>query len=317
MARDCRKGIRIVKSPSYVHLHERGILETRIRESLDILKNCRLCPRQCGIDRIAGNRGFCRTGRKVRVASAAPHFGEEKPLVGRSGSGTIFVSSCNLLCSFCQNPDISHLNAGSEIGPKEFAQLMISLAQKGCHNINFVTPIHVVPQILEALPLAIERGLRVPLVYNTSAYDSIDTLRLLEGIFDIYMPDFKFWDGRWSDVFCCAPDYPEIARAAVKEMHRQVGDLVIDGRGIAERGLILRHLVMPGGVAGTSGIMSFLAHHISRDTYVNIMGQYHPSYAAVSDGKIGRRVLDEEYKHALAAAKTAGMTRLDTRTVSP
>jgi putative pyruvate formate lyase activating enzyme len=262
---------------------------------------------------LQGDLGFCETGRKAIVASYNAHFGEESPLVGRSGSGTIFVGSCNLLCSFCQNYEISHGKEGTEIGPEQIAIMMIQLAQAGCHNINFVTPTHVVPQILEALPHAIEGGLRVPLVYNSSGYDSPDTLELLDGVFDIYMPDFKFWDNRWAERYCGAPDYREVAIAAFREMHRQVGDLVVDERGIAQRGLLVRHLVMPNQVAGTAEIMEFLAREISPNTYVNVMDQYRPCGSAHRDEFINRRLYSKEYQEAVNAAKKAGMERLDER----
>ncbi len=299
--------------PAYRKLYRQGLLTERIETALALLQDCHLCPRACGVDRTRGELGVCRTGRYARVASYGAHFGEEAPLVGRCGSGTIFFSSCNLLCSFCQNYDISHRSTGPEEGPGELASLMLDLALSGCHNINFVTPTHVVPQILEALAPAIEGGLDVPLVYNTGAYDSVDTLRLLDGIFDIYMPDFKFWEGSHAGKYCSAPDYPQIARTAIKEMHSQVGDLLIDSDGIARRGLLVRHLVMPGDVAGTGGVMQFLAQTISTNTYVNIMDQYHPCFHAEHDETINRRVTRDEYVRALKAAEKAGISRLDSR----
>ena len=298
---------------SYLKLRREGKLQDRIDRALERLARCTLCPRRCGINRLADERGFCKTGRRARVASAQPHFGEEPPLVGRNGSGTIFFSSCNLLCSFCQNYDISHTNGGFEVTPEDLAELMIRLARGGCHNINFVTPTHVVPQILEALPLAIEKGLRVPLVYNSGGYDLVSTLNLLEEVFDIYMPDFKFWDSRWADVFCQAPDYRQTACQALREMHRQVGDLVINSRGIAVKGVLVRHLVMPREVAGTREIMGFLACEISTRTYVNVMDQYRPCYRASSDPIISRRITGTEYQRALEWAKDAGLKRLDKR----
>lgn len=297
-------------SPSYISLYRSGELTRRIEQALGILHACTLCPRQCGVDRAQGIAGFCRTGRRARVASFGPHFGEEAPLVGTHGSGTIFFCGCNLLCSFCQNYDISHLGHGHEVSPEELAAMMIELADSGCHNINFVTPTHVVPQILEALPIAIEHGLTVPLVYNSGGYDKVATLKLLDGIFAIYMPDFKFWDGMWSQKYCAAADYPEIARAAVMEMHAQAGDLVIE-HGNAVRGLLLRHLVMPNGIAGTEDIMRFIAHQVSRHTYVNVMMQYRPCYRAVGDETIGRPVSITEYVRAVEATLQAGLHRLD------
>ena len=299
--------------PGYLKLHDRGILRERIDRAVELLYDCRLCPRRCGADRLHDGEGFCKSGRLARVASASPHFGEEAPLVGKNGSGTIFISSCNLLCTFCQNYDISHYAEGTEVSSSQLAGLMVNLAGKGCHNINFVTPSHVVPQIFEALPEAIDRGLTVPLVFNSGGYDSADTLRILVGIVDIYMPDFKFWDGKWSGIFCTAPDYSEIARKALVEMHRQVGDLLIAPSGVARRGLLLRHLVMPNGIAGTEDIMRFVAEEISPSTYVNLMDQYRPCFTASSAPKINRRIMGTEYEDALKAARRAGLSRLDRR----
>ncbi|MCU0596729.1 MAG: radical SAM protein [Desulfobacterota bacterium] len=299
--------------PSYLRLHSQGLLKDRAAKALALLESCRLCPRACGANRLKGELGFCETGRKAAVASASAHFGEETPLVGRSGSGTIFISSCNLLCSFCQNHEISHGKEGVEVEPEHMGALMLELSRAGCHNINFVTPTHVVPQILEALPYAIERGLSVPLVYNSGGYDRVETLEILNGVFDLYMPDFKFWDNRWAERYCQAPDYREVAMAALREMHRQVGDLVLDERGIAQRGLLVRHLVMPNRVAGTEEIMTFLAKEISPNTYVNVMDQYRPCGSGSRDEFIGRRLDSKEYREAVKAALGAGMERLDER----
>lgn len=277
------------------------------------MESCHLCPRECGVNRLDGETGYCRTARKARVASYNAHFGEEAPLVGNRGSGTIFFSSCNLLCSFCQNYDISHLNQGVEVESTQIAAMMIELMEKGCHNINFVTPTHTVVQILEALIPAIEQGLNLPLVYNSGGYESVETLALLDGIFDIYMPDFKFWDDGWAERFCKAPDYSERAKAAVKEMHRQVGDLLVDSEGIAVKGLLIRHLVMPNDVAGSDRVMDFLANEISFDTYVNVMDQYRPCGNADTDELINRRLTSEEFRNAVDAAKDAGLSRLDSR----
>jgi len=270
-----------------------------------------LCPRECKVDRLLGEIGYCRTGRKAKVASFHPHFGEEAPLVGRFGSGTIFISSCNLLCSFCQNFEISHLGEGREVEPATMASMMLDLMRRGCHNINFVTPTHVVPQILEGLILAVEQGLNIPLVYNSGGYDRVGTLKILDGIFDIYMPDFKFWDEDGAEKFSHAPDYREHAMMAIKEMHRQVGDLVLNESGVAVRGLLVRHLVMPHGWANTEEIMKFLAKEISANTYVNVMDQYRPCGRAASDPMINRRITGEEYAIAIHQAKQAGLTRLD------
>jgi putative pyruvate formate lyase activating enzyme len=299
--------------PSYIALYRSGAFQERINKALERMEHCDLCPRKCGVNRLAGEKGFCRAGRKIKIASYNAHFGEEAPLVGRFGSGTIFLSQCNLLCKFCQNYDISHLAEGWEVNPDQAASMMLDLAERGCHNINFVTPSHMVPQILEAVSPAIEAGLRIPLVYNSSGYDRKETLELLDGIVDIYMPDFKFWHAKWSERYCAAPDYPGVAREAVREMHRQVGDLVINEDGVATRGLLVRHLVMPHGVAGTEEIVTFLAKEISSHTYTNIMDQYRPCGVADKDTLINRRLSAREFQDALDAARTAGLTRLDSR----
>ena len=280
---------------------------------MHLLEACRLCPRACGVNRLKGETGYCRTGRHARIASYNAHFGEEAPLAGRHGSGTLFLSSCNLLCSFCQNFEVSHLREGVDVEPFQMAGMMIQLMERGCHNINLVTPTHVVPQILEALLMAVREGLNIPLVYNSGGYERVDTLRLLDGIIDIYMPDFKFWDEKWAERFCRAPDYRDAARTAIREMHRQVGDLKLDSDGIAVQGLLIRHLVMPEGVAGTDPIMRFLAQEISVDTYVNVMDQYRPCGHAGTNPIIDRRLTSEEYREAVEAAKNAGLHRLDSR----
>lgn len=297
--------------PSYLKLYREGKLKDRMDRAVGLMKECALCPRDCRVDRLAGETGYCRTGRKAIVASLHAHFGEEAPLVGTGGSGTIFFSSCNILCTFCQNFDISHLMKGHETEPESLAAMMLSLQGRGCHNINFVTPSHVAPQILEGLIIAVENGLCVPLVYNTGGYDRIETLKILDGIVDIYMPDFKFWNEKWAGRLCAAPDYRKKAAAAVKEMHRQVGDLVIDTSGVAVKGLIVRHLVMPNDVANTREVMTFLAEKISRDTYVNVMDQYHPCGKAMSDPNINRRITRSEYIAAVRWATDAGLHRLD------
>jgi putative pyruvate formate lyase activating enzyme len=299
--------------PSYIALYRDGTLRERVKEALDRLASCDLCPRKCKVNRVAGEMGFCGAGRKIKIASYNAHFGEEAPLVGRFGSGTIFLSHCNLRCQFCQNYDISHLAEGWEAEPEQAADMMLQLAERGCHNINFVTPTHMVPQIFEALLPAVEGGLSIPLVYNSSAYERKETLGLLEGIVDIYMPDFKFWDGKWAERYCAAPDYPEVAREAIREMHRQVGDLKINEGGVATRGLLVRHLVMPNGVAGTKEIVAFLAKEISADTYTNIMDQYRPCGTADEDTIINRRLRPQEFRDALDAAGNSGLTRLDPR----
>ena len=297
--------------PSYIRLYRTGELARRIEKALAMMESCLLCPRRCGVNRLKGETGFCQTGRKARVASYNAHFGEEAPLVGIHGSGTIFISSCNLLCNFCQNYEISHNKEGADVGPEQMASMMIQLSDLGCHNINFVTPSHVVPQLLEALPFAIEKGMKVPLVYNSGGYDSVETLKLSEGVFDIYMPDFKFWDNRWAERYCNAPDYREVALDALREMHRQVGELVTDDGGIAMTGLLVRHLVMPKEIAGSEKFFEFLAKEISPHTYVNVMDQYRPCGSAQKDEFIHRRLEMGEYREAIDAARKAGLKRLD------
>lgn len=301
---------KVKKRAAYLALHKTGELQERIASLNAILSACRLCPRQCGVDRTAGAKGFCRTGDQAAVASYHPHFGEESCLVGISGSGTIFFSNCNLGCVFCQNYQISHLGEGMTIDAGQLAAMMISLQKQGCHNINLVTPSHVAPQIVAALPAAIDRGLTLPLVYNSSGYDALETLRLLDGIIDIYMPDFKFWDCRSAGRFATAFDYPEVARAAVSEMYRQTGDLIINADGIAERGVLVRHLVMPGGLHETRQILRFLAA-LSPATYVNIMEQYRPCYRAADFPPIDRPLSADDYQEALRLAQEAGLTRLE------
>ncbi len=296
---------------AYLTLHKQGELAKRIAAARGRLSPCRVCPRQCKVDRLADEKGVCRTGAKAVISSYAPHFGEESPLVGSGGSGTIFLTHCNLLCVFCQNYEISHLGQGVETDEGQLASMMVSLQRQGCHNINFVTPSHVVSQIIAALPKAINKGLTVPLVYNSSGYDEVETLQLLHGIFDIYMPDFKFWTRDSAKRFAKAPDYPEVARKAILEMHRQVGDLVLDKEGVATRGLLVRHLVMPGGLDETRGIVRFLAREVSVGTYVNIMDQYRPCGRAHQYSPIDRRLTNDEFQEALKLAGEAGLQRLD------
>jgi len=299
--------------PAYLNTYRSGTLKARIRAAYSVLRSCRICARECGVNRLKGETGFCRTGKYPVVSSYSPHFGEEDPLVGTGGSGTIFITHCNLLCVFCQNYDISHEGQGHTLAVAALSEMMIRLQDMGCHNINFVSPSHVVPQILAALPGAISRGLRVPLVYNTGGYESIETLKLLEGVFDIYMPDFKFWDPELSQRYCQAGDYPEKARKAILEMHRQVGDLELDEKGIARKGLLIRHLVMPGCAKDSAAIMKFIAEEVSRNTYVNVMAQYRPCGEARKFPELGRSLSPEDYDEALAGARKAGLTRLDGR----
>ncbi|HEY57397.1 MAG TPA: radical SAM protein [Anaerolineae bacterium] len=297
--------------PAYLRLYRSGELQRRAARAQEALAACRLCPRACGVNRLADERGVCRTGRRAVVSSAFPHFGEEDCLRGWRGSGTLFFAWCNLRCVFCQNEEISHRGQGREVTAEELAALMLALQEEGVHNLNLVTPEHVVPQILEALVLAVEQGLRLPIVYNTSAYDGLESLRLLDGVVDIYMPDFKVWSTQAARRYLKAPDYPQVARQALREMHRQVGDLQLDEHGLAKRGLLVRHLVMPGLLEETRAIMRFLASEISPDTCVNLMAQYYPA-GEVSAGRyaeINRRITPEEFRQAVAWAKAQGLWR--------
>jgi len=301
--------------PAYIKLFHSGELFRRSRQALRSLANCKVCPRDCAVDRLNDEQAICKTGRKAIVGSYAPHYGEEDCLRGTSGSGTIFFSLCNLKCVFCQNWDISQDGEGIEVSPEDLAAMMLDLQIRGCHNINFVTPEHVVPQILEALPLAVQMGLSLPLVYNTGAYDSMESIQMMAGVVDIYMPDFKYWNNERSQKYLKAKNYPEAARAVIKEMHRQVGDLVLDENGLAKRGVLLRHLVMPDGLEDTENIMEFLVKEISTDTYVNIMGQYFPS-GKVSEKKyheINLRPQPQELATAEKIARQKGLHRFDHR----
>ena len=297
--------------PVYIRAFENGILQSKIKAARTLLSSCSICPRKCRVDRLSGDTGVCKTARSAVVSSYNPHFGEEAPLTGTRGSGTIFFTHCNLMCLFCQNFDISHQGHGQEVSDEELAAIMLALQQQGCHNINFVTPSHVVPQILSALGIAVQEGLAIPLVYNSGGYDRPSTLRLLENVFDIYMPDFKFWAPEIADRTCQAEDYPEIARNALREMHRQVGDLTLDECGIAQRGLLIRHLVLPGGLAGTREIMRFIAQNISTHSYVNIMSQYRPCGRASEVKGLNASVSPADFKTALQQALEEGITRLD------
>lgn len=289
--------------PSYISLFEKGELHKRIEILNEFLKECRLCPRECQANRLDGELGYCEAGSELMVSSAFPHFGEEPPLVGFHGSGTIFLTYCNLRCIFCQNYDISHLGRGDRISPSGIARAMIRLQETGCHNINFVTPTHFAPQIVASLPEAIKMGLHVPIVYNCSGYESLEVVRLLDGVIDIYMPDAKYMDEKYSKRFSNASDYPEVLRKVLKEMHRQVGDLAINSKGIAERGLLIRHLVMPGGVASSEAVLRFIAEEISVHSYVNIMDQYRPEYRAHEYPEINRRIAHKEYLEAIQMAR--------------
>ncbi len=289
--------------PSYVLLHEKGKLRQRAHLLTEFLNECRLCPRECRVNRLDGEVGVCQAGADLMVSSAFPHFGEEPPLVGRHGSGTIFLTHCNLRCTFCQNYDISHLGSGERMTSSDLVRVMLRLQEMGCHNINFVTPTQYTPQIVSSLPEAVERGLRIPIVYNCSGYESVEVLRLLEGIIDIYMPDVKYLDEKHSKRFSNTTDYPNVVKRALKEMHRQVGELTMDSREIAEKGLLIRHLVMPNGVASSEAVLQFISEEISVHSYVNIMDQYRPEYQASEYPEISRRITHKEFLEAIQWAK--------------
>ncbi len=296
---------------AYLDLYHSGKLKERVQAAKSLLQSCSVCPRGCSVNRLEGETGKCRTFREAMISSYGPHLGEEAPLVGRRGSGTIFFTNCNLRCIFCQNYSISQLGEGEKVSKEELAHMMLSLQAQGCHNINLVSPTHVVPQILEALEVAAEAGLRLPLVYNTGGYDSLETLRILDGIIDIYMPDMKYSDEKIAKELSGIEHYPSVNRAAVKEMHRQVGDLEINKEGVAQRGLLVRHLVLPNGLAGTKEVVNFLAREISPNTYVNIMAQYRPCYKAFEIPSLARRISTAEFEEAAKLAYQAGLSRLD------
>mgnify|MGYP005838855243 FL=1 len=295
---------------SYIALHENGRLEELESVLYERMTRCDLCPHRCMADRTAGKTGKCRSSMLPIVSSFSPHFGEESCLVGRYGSGTIFMTHCNLFCIFCQNYDISHLGRGEEVPYEELAGMMLALQARGCHNINIVTPTHMVYAVVRALLVAVPRVLAIPLVYNSGGYDSTETLRLIEGVFDIYMPDFKYMDPDTAERLSGARDYPRRAMEALREMHRQVGDLETDGRGIARRGLLVRHLVLPNNLAATERVIAFLAS-LSKHTYLNLMDQYRPEYRARECADLRRRATTAEFDTAVEWARAAGLTRLD------
>jgi putative pyruvate formate lyase activating enzyme len=308
-------------SPAYLRLPP-GELSNRARRAVAGLADCRVCPRDCRVDRLQEKWAACKTGRYAVVSSAFPHFGEEDCLRGWNGSGTIFFGHCNLRCVFCQNYDISQaIKPGVASGrrPDEIADIALALQARGCHNINFVTPEHVVPQVLEAIAVAVARGLRLPVVYNTSAYDSAESLEQLDGVVDIYMPDFKYWSADRSRAYLKAADYPDTARRVIREMHRQVGPLVVDDDGLATRGLLIRHLVMPGQLDETCAILDWIAAELGPDTYINLMDQYHPAGKVTSEQyrEINRRLTASEFEHAVRHARRLGLWRLDVRRPHP
>ncbi|OPX65259.1 MULTISPECIES: radical SAM protein [unclassified Methanoregula] len=299
--------------PAYLTLHASGELDERADRAEDLLKACTVCPRRCGVNRFAGEQGFCRTGLLPVVSSYGPHFGEEPPLVGHGGSGTIFITHCNLACTFCQNADISQEGRGGEIPLEKFAEMMLRLQKGGCVNINVVTPTHIVPQLIRSIGIAAGRGLSLPVVYNSGGYESMDTLRLLDGIIDIYMPDAKYGSNRIAEALSGAAGYVDVMRDALREMHRQVGDLVITG-GIARHGLLVRHLVLPDNLAGSDSVLPWIAENLSQDTYVNIMDQYHPAHRVIDNPEnrfpsLRRSITAIEYRQAVRIAQRAGLHR--------
>ena len=304
--------------PAYATLAANGQMAERVEQFYHIFNHCNLCPRHCGVNRNAGERGFCQAPKNAVVYSHQPHFGEELPLVGNNGSGTIFFSNCNLRCVFCQNYPIAHHGWGSEASDEEVAEMMLNLQNNGCHNINLVTPTHVLPNIIGATKIAFEKGLEIPLCYNTSGYEEVETVKMLEGIVDIYLPDFKFMDGEKAERFNMARayDYPEKTKEAIIEMHKQVGDLVTDERGIAKSGLMIRHLVMPNRVSNPKEFTYWVAENLSKDTYVNIMSQYRVEFEAFEYEEIARAITSEEYVEAMEWAKEAGLTNLDERSLA-
>ena len=282
-------------------------IKQRAEQAYDLLKNCNVCPRKCGVDRLNGQRGICRAGKNPVISSYNVHSGEEPPISGTGGSGTIFFSNCNLRCIYCQNFPISQWGNGLEVTARDLASMMVSLQSRGCHNINLVTPSHFIPQILDALSFAWEMGFDLPLVYNSSGYDSIEALRLLDGIIDIYLPDMRYSDNRVAERLSSAEDYVEINREAIREMHRQVGNLVVDEEGVAKKGLLIRHLVLPNDLAGSKKTFRFIKEEISPDVYVSLMGQYFPSFKASEDVSINRKITREEYQLAKESFFESGL----------
>lgn len=295
--------------PSYLNLSKKE-LNRRIEKLFQNLKNCQICPRKCRVNRIKEKNGFCQLGALPVVSAHHLHFGEESVLVGVHGSGTIFFTSCNLACLYCQNYEISQLRIGQEVSYEKLAQMMLDLQNRGCHNINLVSPTSQVPAILKALSIAIEKDLKLPLVYNTNAYDSVEILKLLDGIIDIYMPDAKYSDNKLALKYSNAPGYFETMKSAIKEMHRQVGDLIINEEGIAVKGLLVRHLVLPNNIAGTKEIIEFLAKEISKNTFLNVMDQYYPYFRTEEFPELNRPITSKEYTEAIELAKKAGLKRL-------
>jgi putative pyruvate formate lyase activating enzyme len=295
--------------PRYRKLIENGELRKRIDSLYKILESCELCPRNCKVNRLKGERGYCKAGSKLAISSYGAHFGEERELVGRYGSGTIFMTYCNLLCIYCQNFDISHLGYGEEISIKNVADRMLSLERRGCHNINLVTPTHFAPQLVKAVEAAAKKGLNVPIVWNCSGYENVEVIKLLEGVVDIYMPDMKYGDREYAKKFSNALDYFERSMEAVMEMHRQVGDLKVDEKGVAYRGLLIRHLVLPNNIAESEKVLEFIANRLSKESYVNIMAQYRPCGKAYEYKELSRRPSSSEYIKVIEFARKLGLNR--------
>ncbi len=295
--------------PSYLSLYESGELRRKVERARELSRRCVLCPRVCMARRTEGEVGECGVGRYALLSSYGPHFGEESVLRGWRGSGTVFFAGCNMRCVYCQNYEISQLRLGREVSPEELAHVFLEIQAMGCHNLNLVTPSHVVWQILEALLIAVGRGFRLPIVYNTSSYDSLQSLRLLDGVVDIYMPDIKYADSGTALKYSGVRNYYEVAKRAVKEMYRQVGDLVIDDDGLARRGVLIRHLVLPNGVAGSKRVMEFIAKELSKDAWVNVMAQYYPTYRAWEYPEIARRITSKEYWEVVEYARSLGIHR--------
>ena len=292
--------------PSYIRLYEEGKLKDRVEKAYDILKECTVCPHSCRVNRVKGEKGFCKTGERVRIASFFPHRGEEFPIRGYRGSGTIFISYCNMRCVYCQNYDISQEGEGEEYFPEEIAAIMLYLQEEGCHNINWVTPSHVVPQLLKALYVAVGKGLKIPIVYNTSSYDSIETLKLLDGVVDIYLPDIKYLSNSYGRKYSKVKNYPEITKKAIKEMFRQVGNLKTDENGIAYKGVLIRHLVLPENISTSKEVIDFISS-ICPDAHINIMSQYRPYYKAYMFKELNKPIDMQEYYSLINYAKTKGL----------
>jgi len=294
--------------PIYLEAQHSGRLNQLIEETFRLLESCSICPHQCKVNRLKGKSGFCKTGLKPKVCSFLPHHGEEPPISGSRGSGTIFFSYCNMACVYCQNYEFSQMGSGEEAGFEELADYMLQLQDMGCHNINLVSPTHVMPQFLKALSIAIPKGLKIPIVYNTGGYELPEIIKLLDGIVDIYLPDMRYADNEMSVKYSSAPDYPKYNQEALKEMHRQVGIAKTDNEGIIKKGVIIRHLVLPDNIAGTDKIMKFIATELSKDTYISLMSQYFPCYKAAQHKEILRRISSEEYESAKAAMEKYGLS---------